>query len=272
MQDGYELNIINAAISKLKDAEKSLSDLELTAGIVKRLKVKLGDKDKRHSSKIRFRKDFFKSIIETIEWKNEILQMSDKKFILKKDLATYTIKNKVEWEWSESSYEEAIKKTLANLSIIDPFKIEKLVKDLLNKIYIDYDFIVTQKTGDGGIDVIGKSKNIDLNEAVFVQVKRHKGTISRDKADAFHGAITSIKKKENYLKVTGLYITTGKYSSSFLTFLNENQEKVMPYISWNGEEFAKQMLKHGFGVKYSIDNDFWTELDSKAVIKSKKEK
>lgn len=48
MKDKEYLNkVIEAAISKLKDAKKPLSELEITSGIVGRLKKKIGQKDRK---------------------------------------------------------------------------------------------------------------------------------------------------------------------------------------------------------------------------------
>jgi|688.fasta_scaffold546949_2 hypothetical protein len=273
MEEAYLKEIIFAANSKLISAGKPLTELELIPGILKRLKSKLGKKDLRHTSKSRFKKEYFKDAIDSKEWLSEILQLSDKRFILKVEKDKY-ITEEVDdlWHWRDSSYEDAIRFKQENLKKIDPFKLEKLVSFILNKIYTDFQFKDTKKTGDGGIDVIGVSKSESLKEAVYVQVKQHKSSISRDKANEFHGTIADLKRQNQFDKIIGLYITTSKFSTGFEEFLKKNEDECIKYLRWNGEELAKQMLKHGVGVKYSIDTEFWGEIDSTAVLKSKTNK
>ena len=142
----YLNNIIEAAITKLNDAQKPLSELEITAGIVHRLKKKLGEDDRRHSSKGRFRKDSFKEVVNSSEWKKSISQLSDKKFIRKEDEPKYAKPELAnQWTWANISYEEAIEFKLNNLKNINPFKLEELVSRLLKLIYPDYDFSPTKK-------------------------------------------------------------------------------------------------------------------------------
>jgi restriction system protein len=270
MEEAYLKEIIQAANSKLITAGKSLTELELIPGILKRLKSKLGKKDLRHTSKVRFKKEYFKDVIDTKEWLSEIVQLSDKRYILKIDKDKY-VSEKTEdlWHWSDLSYDDAIRFKLENLKNINPFKLEKLVSNILNKIYTDFTFNETRKTGDGGIDVIGVCKSENVKEAVYVQVKKFKGTVSRDKANEFHGTIVDLKRQKDFNKIIGLFITTGSFSSTFEDFLKKNEDECIKYLRWNGEELSRQMLKHGLGVRYSIDPDFWSEVDSTAVLRSK---
>lgn len=270
MEKEYVTKIIEAAHSKLLSAGKPLSEMELIPGILKRLKTSVGKTDKRHTSKIRFKKEYFSTIAENDLWKNSIIQLPNKRYVLKTDKDKFTERDSSElWNWNYATYDEAIKLKVANLQTIDAYKLEKLVSIILNKIFPDYYFHETKKTGDGGIDVIGEIKNSRKSEGVFVQVKRFKGTVSREKANEFHGTIMHFKKSKKLKRVIGLYITTGKFSSTFSEFLKLNEEVGIKYNQWNGEELARQMLKHGIGVKYSIDFDFWSEVDSKAVLKIK---
>jgi len=272
MESNYLQSIVDAAVVKLNDANKPLSELEITAGIIHRLKMKLGEDDKRHSSKGRFRKESFKEAVDTSEWKKCICQLSDKKYILKSDEAKYAKPEQNDlWHWSNRAYEEAIEYKLNNLKKINPFKLEQLVSKLLQFIYPDFNFTVTRKTGDQGIDVIG-TKKIQANkeEAIYVQVKRFEKTVGRENADKFIGALNGLIKKNSYSHLTGLFVTTGTYSSTFGPKLKEAQEKYVSYSWWDGVELSRQMLKNGLGVRYSLDVDFWKEIDSTAVLESNK--
>jgi hypothetical protein len=274
IEKDYLNTIVEAAITKLNDAQKPLSDLEITSGIVHRLKKKLGEGDKRHSSKGRFRKDSFKEVVNSPEWKKSIIQLSDKKFILKGDEAKYAKQELADqWNWANITYNDAIDFKLNNLKKINPFKLEELVSKLLTFIYSDHYFTVTKKTGDKGIDIIGiREISEGKKEAIYVQVKRFEGTVSRDNADKFIGALNGLIKKNGYTHLTGLFITTGKYASTFGPKLKEAQEKNISYAWWDGVELSRQMLKNGLGVKYSLDIDFWKEVDSSAVLESIKSK
>ena len=117
--------------------------------------------------------------------------------------------------------------------------------------------------------MIGTRKVSSTKEdAIYVQVKRFNGTVSREYADQFIGALNGVIKKKGYTRLTGLFITTGKYPKSFIDKLKDAQEKNISYASWDGVELSRQMLKNGLGVKYSLDVDFWKEVDSSAVLES----
>lgn len=268
MDNNYKKQIIQAAITKLTSSKKPLSDLEITAGIVHNLKKYLGESDKRHTDKNRFRKDSFKNIINDPEWKKNILQLSNKKYILKTDEKVYTKKSESDnWNWKNIGYEEALQFKLNNLKEINPFKLEELVCTLLAVINPEFKFEVTKKTGDHGVDVIGK-KIISSNrkEAIYVQVKRFNGTVSRDNADKFVGALSKEAEKHGYSRIKGLFVTTGSYSTTFIEKLKGEHDKTIKYEHWDGKELSRQMLKNGIGVKYSIDIEFWKDIDSTAIL------
>ncbi len=273
MKDKEYLNkVIEAAISKLKDAKKPLSELEITSGIVGRLKKKIGQNDKRHSSKIRFRGVTFKEAIDTKEWTKSILQLSDKKYILKEEESIYSVKESSnQWDWCDVDYEKAIEYKLNNLKKVDPYKLEVLVSNLLEKIYSEFEFEVTKKSGDLGIDVKGhKIDSTNKREAIYVQVKKFNKTVGREYADQFVGALNGSLKKNRYSRLTGLFITTGRYPDSFIDKLRDSQDKSISFACWDGTELSRQMLKNGLGIKYSIDKDFWKNFDSTAVLMSNK--
>lgn len=272
MDKDYIEKVIEAGVFKLKESSKPLSELEITSRIVGRLKKTAGSKDNRHSSKVRFRSTCFKDIINSPEWKKRILQLSDKKFILKEDESKY-VKTEFadKWTWTNIAYLDAIEFKLNNLKNIDPFKLEELVSKLLKVIYPDFDFIPTKKSGDHGIDVIGIKEDSNNNkEAIYVQVKQFTGKtkIGSPHADSFVGALDGLIKKHNYSHLTCLFVTTSDFSAPFLNKIKESQEYNKSFISWNGIELSRQMLKNGLGVKYSLDLDFWKDIDSTAVLES----
>ncbi len=57
--------VTEAAIEKLSTVNRPLSENEFVRGLVALLKKKHGKDDTRHSSKVRFRKETFRQIINT---------------------------------------------------------------------------------------------------------------------------------------------------------------------------------------------------------------
>jgi HJR/Mrr/RecB family endonuclease len=268
MESNYKNHIIKAAITKLSSSKKPLSDLEITAGIVHNLKKSLGENDRRHTDKNRFRKDSFKIVINDPDWKKNIVQLSNKKYILKADEKIHSKKiESKNWNWKNIGYEDALQFKLNNLKEINPFKLEELVCTLLTQINPEFKFDVTKKTGDLGVDVIGKRKiSTNKKEAIYVQVKRFNGTVSRDNADRFVGALSKEAEKHGYSRIKGLFVTTGSYSTTFIEKLKGEHDRTIKYEHWDGKELSRQMLKNGIGVKYSIDIDFWKDIDSTAIL------
>jgi restriction endonuclease Mrr len=277
MEENYSKSIIDCAIEKLTSAKKPLTELELTKGIVHLLKVKLGKDNPRHSSKGRFRRDSFKYIIGTTDWKESIAQLENKKFVLSQD---YEIKSEelntdAEWHWIDVSKTLAQKNILSILHKIDPTRFEYLVRDVVKKTFPDVSFEVTVSTGDMGIDIFGVRNDPchkDKKEAICIQVKRFKGTVSRPDADKFIGAVSRLinDNTNNFSKFEGYFISTGKFPKSFNEQLYASNKTGVTFASWDGEELSHRILSLGFGVKYSIDIDFWNDIDPTVVPRKKK--
>jgi restriction endonuclease Mrr len=275
MDKEYLSIVVDAAEQKLVKAGIPITDSQLIPGIVSILKKKLGKTDSRHSSKIRFKQTIFKTVISSSEWKEKIYQLKNGKFALKKDAHLHAIKTDDEkYNWHEIKQDDAVDYVLEILKEMNPYKFEELVEKVLKKSYEGYSFEVTSKSGDGGIDIIGKRddvKNTDKLEIVFVQVKKFEGTVGRGNADSFIGASTT---KLNELggktsKFDGLFVTTGVYPSSFDKALLAGSKVGVHFYSWDGVRLARKMIKHGIGVRYSIDLDFWTNIDSSRIYKAK---
>lgn len=276
MDKEYSKSIIEAGVKKLTVANKQLSEIELVRGIVHYLKEKLGKDDTRHSAKGRFRRDSFKYIIGTEDWKQSIALLENKKYVLAKDyeIQSDLLKTNTEWNWRDVNKGIAQKNILSILHKVDPFKFEVLVKDLVKKKYPDVVFDVTVKTGDGGIDIFGTKPDPtqkDKEEVICIQVKNFKKTVGRPEADRFIGAVQRIinDKNKNYSKFIGLFITSGKYPKSFNDTLQESCTTGCSFSSWDGDELIEQMLFYGMGVKYSIDLDFWENVDSAIIPRQK---
>ena len=270
MDEKYIKSVTETAIEKLTKKGSPMRESEFTRELVALLKKKYGKDDLRHSSKIRFRKDVFKFVVETSDWKSNIIKLNDKKFSLKiwyKD--SNNSQDDSEYNWSDSDLETAVEKMLHTLKKIDPFKLEELVKKIVEKMW-GYSCEVTRKTGDMGIDVVGYKKDDNFSEkkeAIYIQVKRFEGSVNRDYADKFVGAVKEFYIKEKYAKFTGLFVTTGKFPDSFTEKLKNSSETGISFYCWDGKLLVKNLIQLGWGIKYSFDIDFWNNLDSTIIPK-----
>ncbi len=279
MDDQYKDAIIESAKEKLKSAGKALSEPELLRGIVHLLKKNHGKDDRRHSSKGRFKSQSFKIVIETSDWKKAIKQLPDKKFIRAENYELEVDKLVIEedWNWEKESKEKAVEKLITILKKVDEYKFEYLVKDVLLRFYPDYTFKVTKSSGDQGRDVIGESidhHDSEKKKVIIVQVKRYSKSVSRPEADKFVGAIMSFvnEKNSNVSKLIPIFVTSGKYSKGFIQRLREASADGRGYLYWDGRELANKMINYGMGVKFSIDLEFWKEVDSSMLPLNNSEK
>jgi len=267
LHDYQALVLICAEEKLIEHGKPSLSETSLISGIVSRLKKK-DKKDKRHTNKVNFKKEHFNKLTQHDLWKEKIIQLADGSYILSSMLKTSTSNiNTNCYQWSNTDYYQALDFTLQILKEMDEFEFESLVSKVLAKSFKNYKFEATKKTGDGGIDVIGireDIKNPEKIELVFVQAKKFNKKEKVDISDAYKFITASrIKIKNEYQgkvsKFEGVFITTGCIGSSFEKLLVDGSESGFNFYGWDGERFAGKMIKHGMGVKYSIDSKFWSE-------------
>lgn len=76
----------------------------------------------------------------------------------------------------------------AKLEGMDPYSFEKLIKELLEAMEYE-DVKVTAPRGDKGVDVIGTVQVGITSVTEVIQVKRHKGNITRPVLDALRGSL-----------------------------------------------------------------------------------
>lgn len=270
MDKDYIKIVIEVAKEKLKLSNKPLSENEFTRSLVALLKKKHGKSDNRHSSKTRFRREVFKYLIETDDWKEEIIQTNDKRFALKcMDLPAS--KTDLDWYWNNVDINTVRVKILNILKKIDPFKFEVLVGRMIEEIF-DYKAQVTSKTGDMGTDIIAFKDDVTQKEkkqAMFVQVKRFKKTVGREVADSFIGAVQEYYEKEKWSRFDGLIVTTGTFPDSFREKLKRSEKSGINFSCWDGKELTDRLIKLGWGINYSIDINFWNKFDSSLVPKEK---
>lgn len=175
-----------------------------------------------------------------------------------------------DWNWNNVDIDTAQTKTLYLLKKIDPFKFEYLVKNMIEKLFNGFKAETTRKTGDMGIDVRAyKSSETQSGkrQALFAQAKRFKGTVSRDNADKFIGAVKEFHNEENWETFYAIFVTTGKLPESFKQKLKNSEEKGVNFISWDGKELVDKLFQLGWGVNFSIDIKFWDDLESALIPK-----
>jgi restriction system protein len=148
----------------------------------------------------------------------------------------------------------------AKLAIVNPFRFEKVVLDLL--VAMGYGgsrkeaAAVTQKTGDEGIDGVINEDRLGL-DVIYVQAKRWKANVGRAEIQGFVGALAGKKASK------GVFITTSEFHENAREYAAGLHQKV---ILIDGSRLAELMIEHGIGVAeehaYSvkkIDSDYFDE-------------
>lgn len=145
---------------------------------------------------------------------------------------------------------------LANvLQNMDPYGFERLSQRLLRECGFTQ-VAVTKKSGDGGIDGIGKLKiNGIVSFNVAFQCKRYKGLVSSGDIRDFRGSLTTDIEK-------GIFITTGSFSKAAKDEATTPGKKQIDLI--DGDEFISKLAEYSIGVKevktYEIDEDFFSKI------------
>lgn len=265
MDPDYKFAIIEAAITKIEKAGKPISEAELIRGTVHILKKWIGGEKNTHTSKSRFKKEIFNYLVTQNDWCSKIIQLPSKKYDLRIKHPNIIINsNENEWNWQNKDRDIAAAYLKIILEKMDPFKFELLSKKLLEIKYPSYQWSVTSKTGDKGLDINGKradEKDSSKTELICVQVKRYKGTVGRTEADKFSGALARYAEDKSFSRVEGFFISTGKYPASFHQQLKEASNGKINFLkSWDGENLIDEILRQGMGINFSINISFWQNI------------
>jgi restriction system protein len=148
----------------------------------------------------------------------------------------------------------------SKLAIVDPFRFERIVLDLLVAMGYggsrDEAAAVTRKTGDEGIDGVINEDRLGL-DVVYVQAKRWKSSVGRPEIQNFVGALAGRKAGK------GIFITTSNFHENARDYAAGLHQKV---VLIDGRRLAELMIEHGIGVAeeqaYSvkkIDSDYFDE-------------
>jgi restriction system protein len=147
--------------------------------------------------------------------------------------------------------EELSKKEIENIlnefynSFENGYDFEQFLKIYLESIGLD-EIEVTQKSGDGGIDLKAIKKGIDeLTELdsikYYIQAKRYKpnSNVSIESVRALRGILPDGFK--------GIFITTGKFSKKAYEFASESQSR--PLILIDGIQLITNCIEKGLGFR-----------------------
>lgn len=156
--------------------------------------------------------------------------------------------------------ESLVTELLLKLAVVDPFRFEKVVLDLL--VAMGYGGSrkeaaeVTQRTGDEGIDGVINEDRLGP-DVIYVQAKRWKANVGRPEIQNFVGALAGKKASK------GIFITTSDFHDNATSYASGLHQKI---ILIDGRRLAELMIEHGIGVAeehaYSIkkiDSDYFEE-------------
>lgn len=144
---------------------------------------------------------------------------------------------------------------LENLYVIDPFKFEYIIADLLEKMGYG-DLEVTQKTNDGGIDATVNEDKLGLDK-ILVQTKRYaENNIIREKQIRdFLGALSAEKVQK------GIFVTTSSFDQKALKLARDAEKKL---VLIDGQQLTELMIDYQVGTSTqktytikAIDTDYF---------------
>ena len=140
---------------------------------------------------------------------------------------------------------------------MDAYAFEYLVKRLLEEMgYQNVE--VTQRGGDGGVDVIGEIELGITSVREVVQAKRHRKTIQRKDLDALRGSLY------RFDAVRGTIVTTSKFTSGVQKAAFERGAAPITLI--DGDKLVDLLIQYGIGVRkrtlevLAIDADAFADL------------
>ena len=138
---------------------------------------------------------------------------------------------------------------------MDPYGFERLAQRILRECGFSQ-VEVTKKSGDGGIDGIGKLKiNGIFSFIVAFQCKRYSGLVGAGAIRDFRGSLTTDIEK-------GVLITTGTFSKAAKEEASNPGKQQIDLI--DGEELISKIAEYGIGVReiksYEIDEDFFAKI------------
>lgn len=138
---------------------------------------------------------------------------------------------------------------------MNPYAFERLTQRLLRECGFS-EVKVTKKSGDGGIDGIGKLKiNGIVTFNIAFQCKRYKGTVAVSEIRDFRGSLTTDIEK-------ALFITTGTFTQQAIEDACKSGKQQIDLM--DGEEFINKLAELQLGVleikDYQINEEFFLKI------------
>jgi restriction system protein len=158
----------------------------------------------------------------------------------------------VEFPEENKPWRERLMQVLLNM---DAYGFERLTQRVLRECGFS-NVIVTKKSGDGGIDGLGKWKMGGLlSFSVAFQCKKWEGTVGAREIRDFRGSLTTDIEK-------ALLITTGRFTQEAKEEAARAGKQQIDLI--DGEAFIDLITEYKIGVKpvttYEIDTEFFRKI------------
>jgi restriction system protein len=151
------------------------------------------------------------------------------------------------------------------LESMHPYKFEALIRDLLEAM--DYEnVVVTKQSGDKGVDVVANFQFGITEIKEVVQVKRHKGNISRPVLDQLRGALPYHSALRGTIITIGGFAKGCKDAALF--------PGAAPITLIDGDKLIELLLKHGVGVKkkpqtlIEVDESYFDSVDPEKQLEA----
>ncbi len=149
------------------------------------------------------------------------------------------------------------------LEDMNPYRFEVLIKDLLEAM--DYeDVVVTKQSGDKGVDVVATYQFGITQVKEVVQVKRHKGNITRPVLDQLRGALPY------HGAIRGTIITIGGFAKGCIDAAIF--QGAAPITLIDGDKLIELLVKHGVAVKkkqhilIEVDESYFASINPETQI------
>jgi restriction system protein len=144
------------------------------------------------------------------------------------------------WDLIESQRESARATLRERLSTMDPYAFEQVIARLLQAM--DYtDVEVTARSGDKGVDVIGRIALGITEVREVIQVKRQQGNVQRPVLDMLRGAL------HRFGAVKGTIISLGGFAKGSQSAAFE--PGAAPITLIDGEKLLDLLIENGIGVR-----------------------
>lgn len=150
-----------------------------------------------------------------------------------------------------------VKQQLLNVLVnIDPFAFEDLIARLLGKMGYD-DVVVTTRSKDAGIDILGEIAIGITRVKTAIQVKRSVNSIGRPIISQFRGDMLAMQQVDQ-----GLLITTSHFTKNALEIAR--LPNTIPIILIDGDRLGDLMIEHQIGVR--VEQIQLTSFDSDSLM------